>query len=123
MARRIDHPRRGEVWLVSFDPAMGSEIQKTRPALVIQNDIGNRVSEITIVSAITTTVKRSYPFQVQLSAGEGGVTRDSVITLNQIRSVDRRRLVRRLGSVSKESMKAVDQAIVISLGIDMDGLA
>jgi mRNA interferase MazF len=122
MARKIDHPRRGEVWLVNFDPAMGSEIQKTRPALVIQNDIGNRVSEVTIVGAITTTVKRNYPFQVHLPAGEGGVTADSFVTLNQIRSVDRRRLARRLGTVSEATMKAVDQAIVISLGIDIDNI-
>ena len=120
MARRIDHPRRGEVWLVKFDPAIGSEIQKSRPALVIQNDIGNRVSDITIVGAITSTIKRSYPFQVQLPAGEGGISKDSVVTLNQIRAIDRRRLTRRLGAVSEATMKAVDQALVVSLGIDVD---
>jgi mRNA interferase MazF len=122
MAKRIDHPRRGEVWLVNFDPALGSEIQKTRPALVIQNDIGNRVSDVTIVGAITSTVKRSYPFQVHLPAGEGGVSTDCFVTLNQIRSVDRRRLARRLGAVSEATMKAVDQAIVISLGIDIGNI-
>ncbi len=122
MARRIDHPRRGEVWLVNFDPALGSEIQKTRPALVIQNDIGNRVSDVTIVGAITSTVKRNYPFQVHLPPGEGGVDTDCFVTLNQIRSVDRRRLVRRLGVVSNVTMQAVDRAIVISLGIDIDNV-
>jgi mRNA interferase MazF len=122
MARRIDYPRRGEVWLVNFDPALGSEIQKTRPALVIQNDIGNRVSDVTIVGAITSTVKRNYPFQVHLHKGEGGVSTDSFVTLNQIRSIDRQRLARRLGAVSEATMKAVDQAIVISLGIDINNI-
>jgi mRNA interferase MazF len=64
MARRITHPLRGEIWLVNFEPTIGAEIRKTRPALVIQNDIGNRASPITIVAAITSTLKRAYPFQV-----------------------------------------------------------
>ena len=101
---------------------MGAEIQKTRPALVIQNDVGNRVSPITIVAAITSTLKRTYPFQVYLTAGEGGLATDSVVTLNHIRSIDRLRLVHRLGTVSDEIMKAVDQAIVVSLGVDLQGL-
>jgi mRNA interferase MazF len=117
MARRIDYPRRGEIWLVNFDPAMGSEIRKTRPALVIQNDIGNNLSDITIVAAITSTLKRGYPFQVYLPAGEGGLSVESVVALNQIRSIDRARLVHRLGEVSIATMKAVDRAIVVSLGL------
>ncbi len=107
MARKIIHPRRGEVWLVSFDPTLGAEIHETRPALIIQNDVGNRVSPITIVAAITSTMKRTYPFQVYLPSGDG-LDVDSVVTLNHIRSVDRQRLVRRLGTVSHETMKAVD---------------
>ena len=122
MAGRIAHPRRGEIWLVNFDPAIGSEIQKIRPALIIQNDIGNRVSPATIVAAITSTLKRVYPFQVCLPAGEGGLSADSVVTLNHIRSVDRRRLVRRLGAISDKTLKQVEQSIVVSLGIDVVGL-
>jgi mRNA interferase MazF len=117
MARKIIYPLRGDVWLVDFDPTVGAEIQKTRPALIIQNDIGNRVSPITIVSAITSTLKHPYPFQVYLRKGEGGLTVDSVVTLNHIRSIDRRRLVRRLGSLSGKTMSAVDQAILVSLGM------
>ena len=119
MARRITHPLRGEVWLVNFDPTIGAEIQKTRPALVIQNDVGNRVSPITIVAAITSTHKRAYPFQVRLPAGAAGLDVDSVVTLNHIRSIDRRRLVRRLGQVSAAAMRAVDRAIVVSLGVEI----
>jgi len=117
MARKIIYPLRGDVWLVDFDPTVGAEIRKIRPALVIQNDVGNRASPITIVAAITSTLKRAYPFQVFLPLGEGGLDADSVVTLNHIRSIDRQRLVRRLGTLSAESMRAVDQAILISLGI------
>jgi mRNA interferase MazF len=119
VARKLSHPHRGEVWLVSFDPTFGAEIQKTRPALIIQNDIGNRVSPITIVAAITSTIKRAYPFQVHLPAGEAGLDVDSVVTLNHIRSIDRQRLIHRMGKVSEKTMKAVDQAILVSLGVDL----
>lgn len=119
MARKIAFPRRGEIWLVNFDPTIGAEIRKTRPALIIQNDVGNRASPITIVAAITSTLKRPYPFQVLLSAREAGLDVDSVVTLNHIRSIDRERLVRRLGMLSSTTMRAVDQAILVSLGIDL----
>jgi mRNA interferase MazF len=119
MARKVDYPRRGEIWLVNFDPTVGAEIQKTRPALVLQNDIGNRVSPITIVAAITSTIKRVYPFQVRLPA-KAGLTVDSVVTLNHIRSIDRRRLVRRLGKVDDPTMQAVDAALIVSLGIQVE---
>jgi mRNA interferase MazF len=118
MAGRIIHPRRGDVWLVNFDPTLGTEIQKTRPAVVIQNDLGNQLSSLTIVAAITSTLKRAYPFQVAILAGEGGVQRDSVVTLNHIRSVDHQRLIHRLGRLSPVLMRAVDQAILVSLGVD-----
>jgi mRNA interferase MazF len=122
MARKITHPLRGEVWLVDFDPTLGAEIQKTRPALVIQNDIGNRVSPITIVAAITLTLKKAYPFQVFVPAGEGGLVVDSIVTLNQIRSIDRQRLVRYLGTVSPKTLRDVDKAVVVSLAIDLSGM-
>jgi mRNA interferase MazF len=93
------------MWLVNFDPTVGSEIQKTRPALIIQNDVGNRASPLTIVAAITSTLKRPYPFQVILPTGEAGVEHDSVVTLNHIRSIDRQRLIRRLGVVAPAVMR------------------
>jgi mRNA interferase MazF len=106
MARKITHPRRGEVWLVNFDPTVGAEIQKTRPALVIQNDVGNRLSPITIVAAITSTHKRAYPFQVFVGAGEGGLEVNSLVTLNHVRSIDRQRLVRRLGRLDRSRVRS-----------------
>jgi mRNA interferase MazF len=122
MARKVNHPRRGEIWLVNFDPTIGAEIRKTRPALIIQNDIGNQASPITIVAAITSTLKKPYPFQVRLPAGEGGLNADSVVTLNHLRSIDRQRLVHRLGTVSKTILHEVDRALVISLDIDVNQL-
>ena len=111
-------PRRGEVWLVNFDPTVGSEIQKTRPALIIQNDIGNLASSITIVAAITSTQKGPYPFQVHRPIGEGGLEQESIVTLNHLRSIDRQRLIRRFGAVSQGVMRKVDQAILVSPGIE-----
>ena len=86
-------PKRGEVYLVNFDPSLGSEIKKTRPALILQNDIANRHSPITIVAAITSKFDdKLYPTEVEISTGEGGLKQDSVVLLNQIRSIDCRRL-------------------------------
>jgi len=108
--RAVSYPRRGEVYLVNFDPVIGAEIRKTRPALILQNDIANRHSPLTIVSAITSQFEEPlYPTEVLLKAGEGGTSKDSVILLNQIRSVDKRRLVRRLARKShQESEQKVE---------------
>ena len=115
---RITYPRRGEVYLVSFDPTVGSEIQRTRPVLILQNDIANRHSPITIVAAITSQFEESlYPTEVLIRPPEGGLTTPSVALLNQIRSIDHRRLVRRLGRVRAETMEQVNRAIQLSLGL------
>lgn len=114
----LNSPKRGEVYLVNFDPTQGAEIKKTRPALVIQNDLGNRHSPLTIVAAITSTVPGEIPpFKVPLQAPEGGLDQDSVILLNQIRSIDKARLVRRIGRLKPATLAAVDQAIKVSLGL------
>src|SRR5437870_10851335 len=114
----IARPLRGEVYLVAFDPTLGAEIRKTRPALILQNDIANRSSPITIVAAITTKFDQElYPTEVLVRAPEGGLDTDSVILLNQIRSVDRRRLTRRIGRLTSERMRLVDRALMISFGL------
>lgn len=115
---KIDYPRRGEVYLVSFDPTFGAEIKKTRPALIVQNDVANRYSPIAIVAAITSRVEgRLYPTEVLLRKPEGGLKTDSVVLLNQIRSIDKQRLIRRLGTIKPGSMKEIDRALQISLGL------
>lgn len=116
--RKVAPLYRGEVYLVNFDPTLGAEIRKTRPALILQNDVANRHSPITIVSAITSKIDdKLYPTEVQVRAQEGGLTSDSAVLLNQIRSIDRRRLVKRLGKLRTETMTHVDRALQISLGM------
>lgn len=111
-------PKRGEIYLVNFDPTIGAEIQKTRPALILQNDIANRHSPITVVAAITSQFAEPlYPTEVIVSMPQGGLSVDSVVLLNQIRSIDKRRLVRRLGAVRPDTMEQVDRALQISLGL------
>lgn len=116
--QKINYPKRGEIYLVNFDPTIGSEIKKTRPALILQNDISNQYSPITIVAAITSQFdSKLYPTEVFLSVKEGHLKVDSVVLLNQIRSIDKKRLVRILGKVNQEIIMRVDTAIKISLGL------
>jgi len=119
MSRSVaQNPRRGEVFLVNFDPTVGAEIKKTRPAIILQNDIANRHSPITIVAAITSGFEDLlYPTEVLVRAPEGGLSSDSVVLLNQLRSLDRQRLVRRIGRVTRRTMNAVDRALMLSLGL------
>ena len=93
-------------------------MQKTRPALVVQNDIANRYSPITIVAAITSTIDtRPRPTKVLVKAAEGGLSVDSMVLLNQIRSVDKQRLLKRLGKLSPGTMEDVNRALLISFGL------
>ena len=116
--KEMSSPQRGEIYLVEFDPARGHEIQKTRPALIIQNDIGNRYSPVTIVAAITSQFAAPlHPTDVIVEGAQSGLSLPSAVVLNQIRSVDRQRLIRRLGRLEVAAMQLVDQAIKISLGL------
>ena len=115
--RKVAAPRRADVYLVSFDPTRGAEIKKTRPALILQNNIANRDSPITIVAAVTSQFDEPlYPTEVFIKAREGSLAVDSVVLLNQIRSIDTQRLVRRLGRLTAETMHRVDRALLVSLG-------
>ena len=104
--------------MVNFDPTIGSEIRKTRPALVVQNNIANRYSPITIVAAITSQIgERIYPTEVLMEAGQSDLNRRCVVLLNQIRAIDKQRLVKRLAVFGPVVMKKVNQALEISLGL------
>lgn len=110
--------RRGDLVLVDLDPTKGGEIQKTRPAVVIQNDVGNEHSTTTIVAPVTSTY-RGYPFEVELEADEEDVEKDSSVLLDQIRTVSvEHRVRRKRGCVSDGKMREVDEAIKLSLGVD-----
>jgi mRNA interferase MazF len=112
-------PRRGEIHLVSFDPTMGHDIQKTRPAIIIQNDVSNQYSPIAIVAAISSQFRNPpHPREVPIpTGGKTGLSKPSAVILNQIRSIDRERLQRRLGVLDAATMRRVDEAIKISLGL------
>ena len=116
--KEIAFPRRGEIYLVGFDPTVGHEIQKTRPAVVIQNDISNQHSPITVVAAISSQFSDPpFPREAVIEPEESGLPKRSAVIVNQIRSVDRQRLQKRLGRLSGPSMERVDEAIRISLGL------
>lgn len=114
----LTYPKRGEIWLVNFDPTIGVEIRKTRPALVLQNDIANRFSPITIVAAITSQFEEPlYPTEALIRAPEGGLKTDSVVLLNQIRSIDKQRLIKHLGTLKPDTLEHVNRVLQISLGL------
>jgi mRNA interferase MazF len=114
----MSFPRRGEIYLVRFDPPVGHEIQKTRPALIIQNDVSNEYSSITMVAAITSQFgSPRHPREVIIRPGKSGLSVASAVVLNQIRSIDRRWLVKLLGAADAAAMRQVDRAIQISLGL------
>lgn len=112
---RVIH--RGDVFSVDFEPVRGSEQGKIRPALVIQNDIGNRYSPTVIVAPITSATHARFSVNVEVEAPEGGLVNDSLMLLNQIRTVDRSRLGRYWGRMTLRTMAKVDKAIEISLGL------
>lgn len=115
---QVARPRRGEIYLVAFDPALGHEIKKTRPGLVLQNDIGNEFSPTTIVAAITSKVSaHPYPVEVVLDPGQSGLNVRSTVRLDQVRTVDRQRLIKRLGTTDPDTMEQVEQALQISFGL------
>jgi mRNA interferase MazF len=114
----MSFPRRGEIYWVNLDPTVGTEIAKTRPAVIISNDTGNEFSARVIVGPITSRgVDRVYPFEVLLAAGDGGLIQSSKIALDQIRSIDKQRLGQRVGILSSQHMLAINKAIRLSLAL------
>ena len=102
--------------MVNLDPTIGHEIKKKRPGLIIQNDIGNKYSQITIIAPITSQhLEKIYPIEVLLT--EGGLEKESKVLLNQIRAIDKIRLVKKLGRIKPETTHLVDEALKISLGL------
>src|SRR4030042_7108511 len=109
-------PRRGEIWLVYCNPGRGSEQKGFRPAVIIQNDIGNQYGATTIVAAITTTIK-IYPVTVFLKALGGGLKNDSMVNCAQILTISKDRLKKKIGSLDKELVRKIDKPLRVSLGL------
>lgn len=111
------YPERGEVYWVKLDPAVGSEISKTRPAVIISNDTGNRYSDRIIVAPLTSKgIDKVYPFEVKISA-EDGVNSVSKVLLDQIRTIDKSRLGKQIGKLNHKKMEEVNEAIRVSLDV------
>lgn len=110
--------KRGEIYFADLSPVVGSEQGGVRPVLIIQNDIGNRFSPTVIVAAITAQIQKAkLPTHVEIKADKHGLERDSVILLEQIRTLDKQRLTDRITKLDDEMMRKVDRALEISLGL------
>lgn len=109
-------PRRGEVYDVRFDPVVGSEIGKTRPAVIVSHDLNNQYANtITVVPFTSATPPRNYPFEVRLARGTGGLDRDSRAKCDQVRTVDKQRMMALRGTLDHEVMLLVDRALKVHL--------
>ena len=112
-----EYPKRGEIWLVSLEPVIGHEIGKVRPALIISNNRNNEYSSTITLIPITSSIEKVYPFEVFISKTDSGMQFDSKIKCNQIRTVDKLRLVKLIGKISEELLVDVERALLIHIGI------
>jgi mRNA interferase MazF len=109
--------KRGEIYWVNWQPGRGSEQRGVRPALIIQNDIGNSVSQTTIVAACTTALSKPYPFTVNVTREESGLPKDCTINLSAILTIDKARLSEKCGELNMEKMAEVNSALKRSLAL------
>ena len=110
--------KKGDLYFADLSPVVGSEQGGVRPVLVVQNDIGNKHSPTIIVAAVTSQInKAKLPTHVEIGAGRGGLSKNSVVLLEQLRTIDKQRLKERIGTLSEAQMPTVDEALGVSLGI------
>ena len=110
--------KRGDIYYADLSPVVGSEQGGVRPVLIIQNDVGNRYSPTVIAAAITSQQdKAKLPTHIKVSADNCGLARDSVVLLEQVRTIDKQRLKERMGSLDNSSMNRVDHALSVSFGL------
>lgn len=110
--------KRGDIYYANLSPVVGSEQGGHRPVLVIQNDVGNKYSPTVIVAAITSQIsKAKLPTHVEVNASQYNLEKDSVVLLEQLRTIDKRRLREKVTHLSEEIMNKVDEAIRISIGL------
>ena len=111
--------RRGDIYYADLSPVVGSEQGGVRPVLIVQNDVGNRFSPTVIAAAITSQRgKAKLPTHILLDSQTKGLSRDSIVLLEQVRTIDKHRLKERMGRLDSGSMGRVDQALSISFGLD-----
>ena len=117
----MDMVKRGDLYYADLSPVVGSEQGGVRPVLIVQNNVGNKYSPTIIAAAVTSQLdKAKLPTHIALEAGKYGLPKDSVVLLEQIRTLDKRRLKECMGRLEDSTMDKVDQAISISFGLDTD---
>ena len=109
---------KGEIYWANLSPTIGSEISKTRPVLVVSNNVNNQFAATVSILPITSTTAKIYPFEVFLSKGEGNLTNDSKAKANQIRTIDKQRIGNRIGKISELKLAEIEDAILIHLNIE-----
>ena len=111
--------KRGDIFYADLSPVVGSEQGGIRPVLVVQNDVGNKYSPTVIVAAITSQInKAKMPTHIELSCDDYGLSKDSVVLMEQIRTIDKKRLKEKIGHMDEEHTKNIDEALKISFGLD-----
>jgi mRNA interferase MazF len=109
---------RGDIFLVNFDPTIGAEAKKTRPAVVISNDINNAHSPIVSIAPITSNVTKVYSFEVEIPAGVGGLKSRSKVMANQTRAVDKIRLIKKLGHLPEPIVMSINRALKLHFDLE-----
>jgi len=114
--------KRGDIYYADLSPVVGSEQGGLRPVLIVQNDVGNRYSPTVIAAAITSKMgKARLPTHIDISGDGAGLSKDSVILLEQVRTIDKKRLKEKMGHLDDKTMGSVNNAIQVSLGLMKDG--
>lgn len=110
--------RRGDIFYADLSPVVGSEQGGVRPVLVVQNDVGNKYSPTVIVAAITSRInKAKMPTHIEIKGEEYGLSKDSVVLLEQIRTIDKKRLKEKIGHIDDSAIDKINEAVSISLGL------
>ena len=111
--------KRGDIFLVDLEPVVGSEQGGTRPTIIIQNNVFNKHAPTIIIAPITSKIyTREYPTNVQFLSLDSGLKKESTILLNQIKTIDKKRIIRKIGKLDSNLMREVDKALKISLALD-----
>ena len=113
--------KRGEIYYADLSPVIGSEQGGIRPVLIVQNDVGNKQSPTVIAAAITSQKdKTKLPTHITVGAENCGLAKDSIVLLEQVRTIDKKRLKEKMGSLDTDAMNKVDKALSVSFGLDID---
>ena len=113
--------KRGDIYYADLSPVVGSEQGGTRPVLIVQNDVGNKYSPTVIAAAITSQkYKTKLPTHISVNAGGGGLQKDSIVLLEQVRTIDKQRLKERMGNLPQEEMEKINRALSVSFGLGME---